>query len=171
MKRAESDDATAIYNIGCCYIDGELGFPPRNYKKAIKLWLRAGDLGHAAANQNVGYAYDEGEGVEKDENKAKYYFELAAMGGNVCARHNIGNWEQRAGNFDRAVKHWMISAGAGHDVPVKNIQQGYLDGHATKDDFEKALRSHKEAKDEMKSDQRAAARCSKCDCCRCCSQP
>jgi hypothetical protein len=32
-----------------------------------------------------------------------------------------------------------------------------MNGHATKDDFEKALRAHKEANDEMKSDQRDAA--------------
>ena len=32
-----------------------------------------------------------------------------------------------------------------------------MNGHATKDDFEKALRAHKDAKDEMKSDQRDAA--------------
>jgi hypothetical protein len=30
-------------------------------------------------------------------------------------------------------------------------------GHATKDDFEKALRAHKDSKDEMKSEQREAA--------------
>ena len=32
-----------------------------------------------------------------------------------------------------------------------------MHGHATKDDFEKALRTHKDAKDEMKSEQREAA--------------
>ena len=37
------------------------------------------------------------------------------MGGNVTARHNLGMLEESAGNMDRAVKHFMISAGAGHD--------------------------------------------------------
>ena len=32
-----------------------------------------------------------------------------------------------------------------------------MNGHATKADFEKALRAHKEAKDEVKSDQRDKA--------------
>ena len=59
--------------------------------------------------------------------------------------------------MDRAVKHYMIVAGAGCDDSLKGIRQLYLEGRATKDDFEKALRSHKEAKDEMKSDQREAA--------------
>ena len=55
------------------------------------------------------------------------------------------------------MRHLMISAGAGDDDSLKAIRQCYMDGHATKDDFEKALRAHKEAKDEMKSDQREEA--------------
>jgi len=94
--------------------------------------------------------------VERKEKKAKYFYELAAIRGNVTARFNLGNLEKRSGNMNRAVKHWMISAAAGDDDSLKAIQQGYLDGRVTKDDFEKALRAHKEAKDEMKSDQREA---------------
>ena len=89
--------------------------------------------------------------------KSMYYSALAAMGGDVPARHNLGCFEACAGNMDRAVKHYMIAAGAGCDDSLKGIRQLYLEGHATKDDFEKALRAHKEAKDEMKSDQREAA--------------
>ena len=92
----------------------------------------------------------------RDERKAKYYYELAAIRGNVRARHNIGIWEQRAGNMNRAMKHYMIAAGAGYDNSLKAIQECFLDGHATKDDFEKALWAHKEATDEMKSAQREA---------------
>ena len=51
----------------------------------------------------------------------------------------------------------MISAGAGHDESLKGIRQCYMAGHATKDDFEKALRAHKEAQDDMRSDQREEA--------------
>ena len=79
------------------------------------------------------------------------------MGGDVLARHGLGNLEWNAGNYHRAMKHYMIAAGAGYDDSLKAIQQGYLDGHATKDDFEKALRAHIQATDEMKSDQREAA--------------
>ena len=86
--------------------------------------------------------------------KAKYYFELAAMDGNAVARHNLCSVEAREGNMDRAVKHWMISAGIGYDNSLNYIRHAFSTGHATKDDYEKALRAHKEAKDEMKSDQR-----------------
>ena len=95
--------------------------------------------------------------MERDAKKEKYYFELAAMGGDVQSRHNLGAIEGNAGNMNRAVKHWMISAGAGNDDSLKEIRKCFLKGRAAKDDFEKALRAHKEASDEMKSDQREAA--------------
>ena len=65
--------------------------------------------------------------------------------------------ERDAGIISRAIKHWMISAGAGDDNSLKNIRVCFMIGHATKDDFEKALRAHKEAKDGTKSDQRDTA--------------
>ena len=52
--------------------------------------------------------------------------------------------------MSRSAKHWMISAGAGYDDSLEGIRKCYLNGWATKDDFEKALRAHKEAKDDEK---------------------
>ena len=79
------------------------------------------------------------------------------MGGNVSSRYNLGIEEENVGNMSRAMKHWMIAARAGDDEALNEIRDGYLAGHVTKDDFEKALRANKESKDEMKSDQREAA--------------
>ena len=89
--------------------------------------------------------------------KVKHYTELAAIGGNVYARHNLGTSEGKAGNKKRAMKHYMIAAEAGFDKSLETIREYFMLGYATKDDFEKALRAHKEAKDEVKSDQRTAA--------------
>ena len=89
--------------------------------------------------------------------KAKYYFELAAIGGSAVARYNLGAFEEDEDNMDRAVKHWMISVAAGHDNSLIAIRECFLNEHATKDEFEKALRAHKDANDEMRSDQREAA--------------
>ena len=155
-KRAGGDDAVAIYTLGCFSCDGMRGLR-QNYRKANKLWLRAGELGDALAYHNLANSYYNGKGVQRNEEKANHYYELAAIGGNVKARYNLGIFEYNAGNMNRAVKHWMISASAGHDKSLKEIRECFMDGHATKDDFEKALRAHKEAADEMKSDQRDAA--------------
>ena len=46
----------------------------------------------------------------------KYHFELAAMGGHAFARLNLGILEDQSNNTNRAIKHYMIAAGAGHDT-------------------------------------------------------
>ena len=78
-------------------------------------------------------------------------------GGDVQARHNLGIFEAQAGNTNRAMKHLMVAANAGYDNSLKVIQMCFMNGDGTKDDFEKALRVHKDAKDDMKSVQRDAA--------------
>ena len=155
-KRAEGGDAFAIHTIGFLHKSGENGFP-QDYEKAMELWLRAGELGITGSYYDIANAYFYGRGVERDIRKAKYYDELAAIGGDVEARHNLGVTEERAGNMERAIKHWMMSAGAGYEISLTEIRKGYMNGHLTKDDFDKALRAHKESKDEMKSEQREAA--------------
>ena len=95
--------------------------------------------------------------MERDKSKSKYHDELAAMKGHVVSRHDLGALGDMTGNMGRVVKHWIISAGAGDDDSLNEIREAFMDGHATKDDFETALRAHKEANDEMKSDQRDAA--------------
>jgi TPR repeat protein len=155
-KRVKADDADALNHLGFCYDRGINGLP-QDYNKAMELLLRAGELGCAMAYHKIAHSHLNGEGVERDEKKAKHYWELAAMGGHVEARHCLGIFEHRAGNIERAVKHYMISAGAGYDESLKAIQEGFVCGHVTKDDFERALRAHTEAKDEMRSDQRDAA--------------
>ena len=155
-KRVESGDAVAVYQLGCHYYRGEYGLR-QNRKKANKLCFQAGELGCAVAYHSIGIYYSRGLGVEKDLKKAKYYSELAAMGGNVEARYNLGVLEMNAGNVDRALKHYMMSARAGYDDSLPRVRECYMNGHATKDDFEKALRAHKQSSDEMKSHQRDAA--------------
>ena len=150
-KRMEVGDANAFSMMGCYHSNGRYGLP-QDSVKAIELWHKAGKFGYT----NLGIAYYNGEGVERDKKMAKHYYELAAMGGNVVARHNLGADEYNAGNYDRALKHYMIAAKGGH-TRSKNIQQLYMDGLATKDDYAKALRSHQAYLVEIKSDQRDKA--------------
>ena len=56
----------------------------QDHQKANELWLKAGELGCAEGYYNLGVYYRDGNGVEVDLKKAKYYFELAAMGVDMC---------------------------------------------------------------------------------------
>ena len=91
-KRVATGDPIAIYIQGCHYYGGSRGYS-QNYTKALELWHRAGELGHAKAFASIGYAYYNGEGVEVNKKKANHYWELAAIGGNVLARRDLGNEE------------------------------------------------------------------------------
>ena len=130
-KRAELDDAEAIYRLGYYYRRGVYGLP-RDQNKALKLGLRAGKLGCAAAYCYVGYAYDHGEGVEWDMKKGIYYYELAAMGGNVEARYNLGIWEARVGNMNRATRACRSKA---QSWPFREDCRQYEDSGEALDDI------------------------------------
>ena len=124
-KRVVGDDALAMYNLSYFYERGEGGLP-QDYDKAMELLLRAGELGCATAYYNLASFCYNGRGVERDAKRAKYYNELSAVGGYVIARHNLGCMERDAGIMDRAVKHWMIAAGAGFDDSLNDIQDFFL---------------------------------------------
>jgi TPR repeat protein len=108
--------------------------------KAIKLFHRAADLGSAIANENFGLLYDTGDGVSKDMVKAKQYHEKGAMAGCATSRLNLGVDDANDGNFDRAIKHWLIAASSGDIRAVNDIKKAMIEGHATKDHYARALR-------------------------------
>jgi len=155
-KRAELEDPIAMLNQGHDYFRGTNGYP-KDYAKALELFHRSGKLGHTTAYNNIGYAYDSGEGVLKDDKKANHYYELAAMQGNEGARHNLGINEEEAGNFDRALRHYMIAVKGGFSESLDQIQKLYLNGHATKEDYRIALQSYQTYLGEIKSPQRDEA--------------
>ena len=151
-KRMEVGDVYAFDMMGCNYSYGHHGLP-QDSAKAMELWHKAGKFGYAS----IGLAYYNGEGVERDEKMGKHYFELAAMEGDVIARKNLGVSEYNAGNYDTALKHFMIAVRSGHTNSVKCIQEMYMNGHATKDQYANALGSHQAYLIEIKSDQRDKA--------------
>ena len=156
-KRVEVGDANAIYTLGCNFAEGLFGLP-RDRAKALELWQQAGELGCASAYFNIGNAYYIGRDVERDETKADHYYELAAMGGDPEARFNLGCSEKRVGNWDRALKHYMIAAGNGYNGSLKAVQHYlYKHGHATKDDYTKALLAYQAYLEEVRSEQRDKA--------------
>ena len=160
QKRMELKDAQAITLVGSYYYEGMFGLP-QDYDRAMKLWKQAVELGNAAAYVSIGNWYYFGHGVDRDEKRAVHYFEKGAMGGCTGSRLALGYIEKNSGNMERAIKHFMISVAYGHNGSLKETKQLYSQGHATKDDYVKALRAYQKYLSEVKSTQRdeaAAAR-------------
>ena len=161
-QRAEIGDAHAIHSLGCLHSRGYCdsyghNVVPQDHAKAVKLYHRAAELGDAASYCNIGTAYHNGKGVKRNEKKAMHYYELAAMGGVVTARYNLGVLEKRAGNMGRAVKHYTIAAGTGSTRSLEHITQMYKDWYAMRYDYAKALCEYQENLIQIKSPQRDEA--------------
>ena len=155
-KRIDCGDDKAMHGLAMYYRDGLYGFP-QDYTKALEMYHRAGNLGSAESYNNIGVAYDNGRGVEVDKKKAIHYFELAAMQGESTARYNLGEMEEKAGNMERALKHYMIAVKDGDKDSLKQIQLFYSNGQASKEDYTKALQSYQSYMGEIKSKQRDEA--------------
>jgi len=155
-KRIETGDAHAMYCLGYYYSCGEGGFP-QDCTKALELFHRAGEFGFAEAYCNIGYAYNNGQGVEVDKKKATHYYELAAMSGCEISRYILGCFEMNAGNVDRAIKHHMIAVRSGYAKSLEAIKELFTERHASKEDYTKALQLYQEYLGEIKSEQRDKA--------------
>ena len=151
IKRIEANDPVAMRDIGFeRYNEGD-------YKTAFEYSAKAAALGDVEAHYQLSVLYREGKGVEKNEKRALYHTEQAAIGGHPVSRHNLGCFEADNGRMDRAVKHWIIAATLGFDLSLKCLKDLYKAGHVSKDDFEAALRGHHAAVDATKSPQREEA--------------
>ena len=107
---------------------------------------------------NLGNSYNSGRGVERAVKQAKHYWELAAIGGSIHARHNLGCIEGNEGNIDRAMKHFVIAARSGHENALESVRlEGFMKGVVTKDEYEMTLRAYHDRRKEMKSDARVKA--------------
>ena len=155
-KLMEKGNPNAFNQLGGYYRNGTNGLP-QDRAKANELYLKAGELGCADGYFNLGNAYRLGKGVEVDKKKAKHYYELAAMNGNLIARHNLGCLEGNAGNIQRAFKHFILAASAGYKLSLDNVKKGYMNGDITKEEYANVLREYQKNQDEMKSDARDKA--------------
>ena len=86
-KAAEQGDATAQYNLGVCYENGD--GVEKDSQKAVKWYKKAAEQGHADAQCNLGVCYEKGDGVEKDLKQAVKWYEKAAEQGHAGPRNLI----------------------------------------------------------------------------------
>jgi len=152
-KRIEAGYQFAIREKGC------QGRAEKNYSVALEFLTKAAnmDKGDAVAHYHLGNMYCNGEEVEKDMKKAVYHWEEAAIGGHPEARFNLGATDGKNGEFERAVKHFIIAASQGCDKSLEEVKELYRLDIVTKAELATALRAHQAAVDSTKSPQREKA--------------
>ena len=154
-KRAELGDASAMTRLALWYMFGKGGLS-KDEGKAFKLCRQAADLGHAEAYSLLGSFYSVGEGVVQDVEKARKYFALAAMKGHAQARFFLGQFEHTIGNKDLAVRHWRISAAAGHGESIQSLSAAFDSGFISEEFLDETKQAFEVASETMQSDDRSA---------------
>ena len=155
--RVEKNDPAAIYHLGQAYYHGKLGLQ-KDMRKATELYGNAAELGSIEALYNLGVLYDSGEEVEQDMATAVEFYKKAAMKGHVQSRHNLGCCEGQKRNYDRAMRHLLISAKMGNKTSVEAIKGMFTVGNATKEQYAEALKGYQVAVEETKSHDRDEAK-------------
>ena len=154
--RVDKKDPEAIKFLGDQYSQGQFG-QEKDASRAVELWTEAAELGSVDALYHLGLAYRDGEGVGQDVSQCIHFYEKAAMLGHSMARHNLGCYENNHGNYDRAVRHFLISAKMGLEASLKEIKDMFTRGLATKTQYAEALRGYQDALEEIKSPDREDA--------------
>ncbi|EJK77368.1 hypothetical protein THAOC_00802, partial [Thalassiosira oceanica] len=157
QARVAKNDPAAICFLGKKYFFGDYGLK-KDMERAVRLWEEAAELGSVDALFSLGNSYDLGDGVKQDKAKAVAFYAKAAMQGHVDCRHNLGYFEGKKGNHDRAVRHWLISAKMGGEQSLELIKKFFRAGFATKEQYAEALKGYQDAVEEMKSHDRDEAK-------------
>ena len=152
MKRVEANDAFAMFVVGNNYMEGQLGLHhDREIAfSAMELWTQAAELGSSHAHYQLGFIYEE----EGDLKKAKFHNEAAALFGHNTGRYNLGCMEFRAGNVERAVKHWTIAASGGDHDAMQNLLIQFKYGALIRHTIDSTLTAYNSSCKEMRSEAR-----------------
>jgi len=87
-RLANDGDASAQYNLGVMYADGE--GVPQDDKEAVKWYRMAADQGNATAQNNLALIYARGNGVPQDYREAYAWLSVAKANGQELAEKNLG---------------------------------------------------------------------------------
>ena len=93
--QAEQGDASAQYNLGVSYANGEGVL--KDEAEAVRWYRLSADQGNAFAQYNLGVRYAFGRGVPQDEAEAVRWYRLSASGERLRAVQPRGQVRLRPG--------------------------------------------------------------------------
>ena len=100
----------------------------KKYYQAFELFKQSAELGYTKAEFKLGYMYAKAKGVDKDEKKAREWYEKAANKGSPSAQFNLGAL-LRFEDVDESVKWLKKSANNGNSAAQNNLGVMYKLGH------------------------------------------
>jgi len=123
---------SAIAGGGRSFEDGMAAWTNGSYEEAIDIWKKLGEKGHADALNNIGVAYRNGLGVEKNYSKALEWFRKSAANGSLDAQSSIGQlFDEGWGvdqNFSKALIWYKTAAEHGYAMGQYGVGRMYALG-------------------------------------------
>lgn len=154
----EGNDKLAMFQLAVAHKIGSHGVVA-DPAKHLDLLRRAADLGSAEACFSLSSIYCTSScGIEKDLIRMNQYNKVAAKLGHVEARFSMGATAHTVGLIRLAHRHWVISAGRGHDESLNRLKIEYSEGRITEGKWLEIKAMHKEGREEMTSPARELAK-------------
>lgn len=147
-EQAEDGDAEAQLMIGCEYDFGEYA---GNYEEAVKWYRKSAEQGNSQAQNNLGFCYQKGNGVEQSYEEAMKWYLMAAGQNNGEAENSIGFFYNNGYGVEQdlteAVKWYRKAAEHGSNAGMFNLGCRYLHGEGVAQDRNEAVKWIRKAAD------------------------
>ncbi|HEX9790037.1 MAG TPA: cell division protein FtsZ [Kiloniellales bacterium] len=142
MTGGSSASAEELFDKGDRYYHGQS--VRKNLALAQRAYRKAAEMGHAGAQNRLGWMYEKGEGVDADYNEAVKWYRAAAEQGHVNAMNDLGYMFRQgwgvSQNYTDAM-HWFRKAAEKYDSYAEyNLGQMYENGWGTEKDMDEAVR-------------------------------
>jgi TPR repeat protein len=116
---------------------------PPDHVNAAVWYRRAAELGHARAQNDLGWLLQNGWGAPRDDVQAVHWYRQAATQGYAIAQTNIG-WMYQNGrgvprDYAQAVKWYRLAVAQGEPTAADNLGILYRDGTGIQRDYAEAL--------------------------------
>ena len=110
--------------------DAVLALKSGDSETAFKIWLPFAERGNSAIQWNVGALYYVGKGVDKDIDKALYWYEKSAEKGYHAGQHSLGQMYQDGTgvtqDIDKAVYWYKKAAKQGNKQALEMLDELFL---------------------------------------------
>ena len=148
-KVEELDVMLPNLDLDAFYDKGVAHYANKEYDKALECYEKAAKHGHANAQCNLGYMYENGRGVPQDYAKAVEWYRKAAEQGYASAQYNLGvmyaNGHGVAQDYAKAAEWYRKAAEQGHASAQYNLGDMYANGHGVPQDYAKAVEWYRKA--------------------------
>ncbi|WP_339884073.1 tetratricopeptide repeat protein [Vreelandella maris] len=105
----------------------------------IEALIAAAKNGHPSAMADLGRAYLDGEGVERDQQQAESWLEQASQAGHAGAAASLGRMYLDRGDSERGIDYLETAVSRGHAGARNDLGEAYLTGRHTEQNVERGL--------------------------------